>query len=124
MTFREKLRLSRKQLNLTQFQIASTLGIDRSAYSYYETGKSQPPMDKILTLSKIFNCSIDELMCTETPKTSFSDSNSIYDGYQTSPIASLPKDEQDLLIMYRAMPESMCENVLKYMKNSLKLSEE
>ena len=125
MVFREKLKILRKQMNLTQQQIAVILGIDRSAYSYYETGKSVPPMDKMMILAKIFNCTLDELMCSPPPKPNLNDKSSIYDnGFISNPIAPLPKDEQDLLILYRSMSESMCSDVLKYMRNLLKISEE
>ena len=125
MTFHEKLRIMRKQLNLTQQQIANTLGIDRSAYSYYETGKSCPPMDKLAILTKMFNITSDELMCLPPPKGKPDDESSSYENYNpVNPIAPLPKDEQELLLLYRSMPNSMCDDVLKYMRNQLKLADE
>ena len=125
MKFHEKLRSLRKEANFTQKQIADVLGIDRSAYSYYETGSSVPPMPKMVILAKIFNCSVDELMCVNPPKTVVQDSTSIYNQHgEKNVLATLPRDEQDLLILYRSMSESMCGDVLKHMRNLLKISEE
>lgn len=42
-------------MDLSQQQVADKLKIDRSAYTYYETGKVLPNISRLLQLSKIFN---------------------------------------------------------------------
>lgn len=56
------LRHLRKECMLTQKQVADMLKIDRSAYTYYETGKSQPSIENLLKLSKIFCVTVDSLL--------------------------------------------------------------
>lgn len=46
----------------SQNEIAFRLGISRSTYSSYENGKSQPNLSILLLLSKIYGCSIDQLV--------------------------------------------------------------
>ena len=55
-----KLRELRVKSGYTQHQIADILNIDRSTYTYYETGKTSPDITVLAKLSKIFNVSIDE----------------------------------------------------------------
>lgn len=62
MILAANLRYLRKECMLTQKQVADILKIDRSAYTYYETGKSQPSIDNLLKLSKIFCVTVDSLL--------------------------------------------------------------
>ena len=57
----ERIRELRKKANLTQSQLSKCLGIDTSAVSLWETGKSMPTADKLPDLAKILGCTIDEL---------------------------------------------------------------
>lgn len=50
---RKNLIRKRKERNLTQAQIASKLGVDRTSYAHYESGRCTPPLDKALKLKKI-----------------------------------------------------------------------
>lgn len=56
------LRLYRKSQGWNQQFIADQLNIDRSTYSYYESGRTSPSIDSLIRLSKIFNVSIEELL--------------------------------------------------------------
>ncbi len=57
-----KLREARRARSIKQQQVADYLGIERSTYSYYETGKSLPPIPALYKLSKLFDISADELI--------------------------------------------------------------
>ncbi len=54
----------RKKLGWTQEQVANILGIERSAYSYYESGKAMPKMDCFLQLIVLYDIPRKELMET------------------------------------------------------------
>lgn len=58
----QNLKYYRNKTKLTQSQVANKLGITRSAYSYYETGKTEPSLDSIYIISKIFKISIETLI--------------------------------------------------------------
>lgn len=47
---------------LTQNQLAAAMGVNRTAISKWETGKALPRTDKLKSLAKALNCSIDELL--------------------------------------------------------------
>lgn len=51
------LKTLRENCGYTQQQVADALSIERSTYTYYETGKTTPDINTIIKLSKIFNVS-------------------------------------------------------------------
>ena len=55
----KKLRLD---CGFTQGKLADFLGIDRSTYSYYESGKINPDVRTILNLSKIYGVDYTEIL--------------------------------------------------------------
>ena len=65
MSFNEKLKTARLAKGYTQSQIAEYLGVDKTTYCGYETGKRQPDVQKIKQLSKILGVSGDDLLETE-----------------------------------------------------------
>ena len=64
MSFGEKLRAARESKGYTQQQVADHMGIDKSTYCGYETGKRQPDVQKIKLLSKFLGVSGDDLLET------------------------------------------------------------
>lgn len=65
MSFGEKLREARELRGYTQQQIADRMGIDKSTYCGYETGKRQPDVQKIKIISRILGVSGDALLETD-----------------------------------------------------------
>ena len=61
------LRGIREKFGYTQQQIADVLCIDRSTYSYYETGKTRPDLATLVTLAEIFQTTVDGLLGTAAP---------------------------------------------------------
>lgn len=62
MGFSENLKRARQRIGLTQQQIADTLGITKSTYCGYETGKRQPDIPKLRRLALLLCSSVDELL--------------------------------------------------------------
>lgn len=65
MEFYENLRAARKTKGFTQLQVAEQLGVTKSAYNAYESGKRQPDVPKIKMLAKILDVSGDFLLGRE-----------------------------------------------------------
>lgn len=55
----DKIKNKRKELNLTQEYLAKELNISRQAVSKWEKGLSEPSMDNLVKLSRIFGVDID-----------------------------------------------------------------
>ncbi len=64
-----RLRRIREKNNMTQHEVASLLNITRSAYTYYETGRTQPSIRNIVTLAKIYKITTDEILLPKKRKT-------------------------------------------------------
>ena len=52
----------RKEHNMTQMQLADSLGISFQAVSNWERGNSMPDISKLPELAELFGCSIEELL--------------------------------------------------------------
>ncbi len=59
-----KLRSLRVDRDLTQEDVAVVLKITRSAYCYYETGKTQPSIESVVKLCSFYQIELDELFFT------------------------------------------------------------
>lgn len=81
MSFSDNLRHLRKQGNYSQEQLAEKLNVSRQAVSKWESESGFPEMDKLLQLSEIFHCSIDDLVKEDLTHESIHDKD-IYETHQ------------------------------------------
>lgn len=65
MTINEKISVLRRNLGMSQDELAEKLDVSRQSVSKWESGKSLPETDKVLALSKLFNVSADFLLDDE-----------------------------------------------------------
>ncbi len=56
------LKYYRHECGLTQQQVADRLKIERSTYTYYETGKTKPDINTLIKIAKVFNVSYTSLL--------------------------------------------------------------
>lgn len=70
MKFCDKLQNLRKENNLSQEQLADMLDVSRQSVSKWENGTTYPEMDKLIQLTKIFKCSLDDLTNDEVSTSS------------------------------------------------------
>lgn len=52
MSFAENFRAARKELKLTQMEVAKPVGVERSAVAHYENGTSLPHADNFQKICK------------------------------------------------------------------------
>lgn len=86
----------RESTGFTQEQIAKQLKVDRSTYSNYERGITEPSIKTILKLADIFNVSTDMLLGRGEEVARVADPKGM-------PIYTLTKDEREVVIGYRSM---------------------
>lgn len=65
MQFRDKLFKMRKKSGMTQAELAEILNVSRQAVSKWEMGTAVPDIINMMSLSKLFNVSIDYLVNDE-----------------------------------------------------------
>lgn len=65
----DNIRYLRMQVpDLTQGKIAEKLGVTRDSYAKYEMGKTTPPLDVLLAISRFFHVSTDLLLTVDLRK--------------------------------------------------------
>ena len=62
MDFGKQIRQIRKDAKLTQEQMAAKLNVSRQAVSNWENNKNPPDLEMIITISRVFGLSLDQLM--------------------------------------------------------------
>ena len=61
-TFSKNIKNLRKELGLTQTELANKIYINKSMISAYEKGTRMPSLDALISLSETLNVSIDFLL--------------------------------------------------------------
>ncbi len=67
MTYTERIRNLREDMDLTQQVMANKLGVSQRTYSYYENGRLIP-VDILIKLANIFDVSLDYMLCRDNKK--------------------------------------------------------
>ena len=62
MKHTDRLRILRKEHDLTQDQLASILGIAQTVYSRYERGANELPIHHLLKLCNLYQVSSDYIL--------------------------------------------------------------
>ena len=65
MIFAEKLKTLRKQKNISQEQLAEIIHVSRQAITKWESGNGIPDIENLITISSLFNESLDSLLSEE-----------------------------------------------------------
>ena len=83
MQIAEKIKQLRKEKGYSQEKLAEILGVSRQAVTKWETDTGIPDIENIITLSKIFGISVDELLSLENAKSEQGGNHSYVSGSQT-----------------------------------------
>lgn len=109
MNLAENLKFFRKNCGLTQEDMGRALGVDRSTYTYYETGRSSPSLENLVRIIRILGVpSVDALLGVtgeDGTEAAFSSPGSTYSALQNARISmpTLSNDETDIILCFRQM---------------------
>ena len=106
MTLGESLKKIRKQYKMTQEEIAKLLGMGRSGYTYYETGKTVPSIEVLQKLSAIYNTTIDAIVGNVNNVSydkRYSEDILLVSEGNTDPLIYMKKEEQALIMAFRLL---------------------
>lgn len=123
----ENLKNIRKEHKLTQQDIANVLGIDRSTYAFYETGKTAPSVNTLYKLAEIYNISIESFVdeeCNIRPAERKSEVSASVASPSADRLAYLEKDEKMLLMCYRLIDKDDKQKVIEALKDMARKTEE
>lgn len=68
LTFSQWFLLRRRDLKLTQEQIATALGVTKQTVSNWENNRSEPTLtiEQVKTFCRLFQCTLDEIPAVNT----------------------------------------------------------
>ena len=113
-SFALKLKQHRELCRLTQQQVADILNINRTTYTKYETGVSEPSHEVLRKIVSIFGTDFNTLLGNGSPFVPI-----VQDPDDSLKLYNLSNDEKKLLIAYRAMSDESKEDILSQMKEKL-----
>ncbi len=99
MSFEHKLQNLRKKAGLSQEEMANQLGVSRQAVSKWESGTSYPEMDKLILMTKLFKCTLDDLVNDDVKEV---DTNNKMQSYKDSLLDFISKS----ISMFTSMKSS------------------
>ena len=106
MIVSERLRAARKACKMTQGQVAELLGVDRSTYTYYETGKSSPSYENLMRLAAMFKVDVQWFLGAAEPDQCLHSGDNVFTlmkAVNESGMLQLSKEERQLVAFFRAM---------------------
>lgn len=71
MDIGRKIKNARTNANLTQEQVAETLGVSRQTISNWENEKTYPDIVSVVKMSDLYNISLDHLLKEEKPMSNY-----------------------------------------------------
>ncbi len=98
-----RLEELRKQKNESQQKLAMILNISQTMISRYENGQAYPDMDTLIAIARHYNVSVDYLIEFSDDKLPCTKSN-------------LPKQEQDLLFLFKRLDSTQKEKAVSYIQ--------
>lgn len=122
----EKIRKLRVENNFTQKQVADMLGIDRSTYSYYESGKIKLDVKTILTLSQLFGVDYTDILDDEESTICADASRGSTGTFKSANCLDIPfgsnltPEEENLLLSLRLLPSDAYIEVMNIISEKLK----
>lgn len=103
--FRRVLRQTRMAANMTQDVVAAALGITRSAYTYYESGKAVPDLAAVRKMAEIFKVPVEIFIYPErVPEAGAEKPQRAHPTPTPAPetMGQLSREEQELVAKFRA----------------------
>lgn len=120
----KRLRQIRIEHKMTQQNIADVLGIDRTTYTFYETGVTKPSLVTLTKLADIYNVTVGYLLGVEKNNPELRAQPEDFDAdtqlQSNDPIGLLNREEKIILMCYRVLDEEGKKEAAKMMKEFAK----
>ena len=113
----------RKINKLSQEDVAQHLGITRSAYAYYELGRTEPSNENLRILAKLYSAPIEDFFPPDRESSMrFSDSSRdiFKDASVPAHMGALSEDEKKLILLFRVAEVPQKRKILDLIQAILK----
>lgn len=116
----EQLKIIRKANKFTQQELADAIGIERSTYASYETGRNKPDVVLLSRIAKVFGVSSDYILEIDTTvPLNVEDIPVQYKKKSGNQLVStLSKEEKGVLAKYRLLSDSKKTELIDFLKKN------
>ncbi len=116
----EQLKIIRKANKFTQQELADAIGIERSTYASYETGRNKPDVVLLSRIAKVFGVSSDYILEIDTTvPLNVEDIPVQYKKKSGNQLVStLSKEEKGVLAKYRLLSDSKKTELVDFLKKN------
>ena len=119
----EQLKIIRKANKFTQQGLADAIGIERSTYASYETGRNKPDVNLLSKIAKVFNVSSDFILEIDTTvPLNVEDISVQYKKKSGNKLVStLSKEEKNVLAKYRLLSDNKKAELVDFLEKNTAL---
>lgn len=116
----EQLKIIRRANKFTQQELADAIGIERSTYASYETGRNKPDVVLLSKIAKVFGVSSDFILEIDTTvPLNVEDIPVQYKKKSGNQLVStLSKEEKGVLAKYRLLSDSKKTELVDFLKKN------
>ena len=116
----EQLKIIRKANKFTQQGLADAIGIERSTYASYETGRNKPDVILLSKIAKVFGVSSDFILEIDTTvPLNVEDIPVQYKKKSSNQLVStLSKEEKSVLAKFRLLSDSKKSELADFLKKN------
>ena len=116
----EQLKIIRKANKFTQQGLADAIGIERSTYASYETGRNKPDVILLSKIAKVFGVSSDFILEIDTTAPLNMEDISVQykkkSGNQL--VSTLSKEEKGVLAKYRLLSDNKKTELVDFLEKN------
>ncbi len=119
----EQLKIIRKANKFTQQGLADAIGIERSTYASYETGRNKPDVNLLSKIAKVFDVSSDFILEIDTTvPLNVEDISVQYKKKSGNKLVStLSKEEKSVLAKYRLLSDDKKAELVDFLEKNTAL---
>lgn len=119
----EQLKIIRKANKFTQQGLADAIGIERSTYASYETGRNKPDVNLLSRIAKVFDVSSDFILEIDTTvPLNLEDISVQYKKKSGNKLVStLSKEEKSVLAKYRLLSDNKKTELVDFLEKNTAL---
>ena len=116
----EQLKIIRKANKFTQQGLADAIGIERSTYASYETGRNKPDVVLLSRIAKVFDVSSDFILEIDTTvPLNVEDISVQYKKKSGNKLVStLSKEEKNVLAKYRLLSDNKKAELVDFLEKN------
>lgn len=116
----EQLKIIRKANKFTQQGLADAIGIERSTYASYETGRNKPDVNLLSKIAKVFDVSSDFILEIDTTvPLNVEDISVKYKKKSGNKLVStLSKEEKSVLAKYRLLSDNKKTELIDFLEKN------